>query len=273
MASGIAHIAQRRGLLAELVRTDLRARDAGTLLGPVWWLLDPLILMLTYWMLVKIIGYGGRLEDFPVFILCGLLPTKFMMGSVASSALLLPRRRSLIMAYPFPTAYLPLSNVCSNLVFFVVSMPVLGVVGVLVFGRPAGPQAIQLLLLIVPMTILTAGCSLIAAALGAIVRDLSNIIAYSARLLTYASPVIYSAETVRTMLSDVGEDGTLGAALFVVYQCNPLALAIEIIRASIYEPAWVSPVWWAVLCAEAIAVAFVGLTVYTRCESRVVKMI
>lgn len=273
MSSSLAAMVRRRDLLIEFVVSDLKQKDAGTLLGPIWWLLDPLILMMMYWMLVLVLGRGGDREAFPIFLLCGLLPAKFIAGTPAASAGILFKRRSLIQAYPFPTVFLPLSNTLSNLVFFALAVPLLGVAGALLFDRQLGLHTSQLLLLIVPMTVLTAGLCMIAAVFGAMVRDLANVLRYAARLLTYASPVIYGPDRIRNMVADIGQDGRLGELIFTLYQSNPLAIAIVVIRGSVYSPEWVAWGWWAVLCAEAAVVYAVGYWIYRRYERRVVKFI
>lgn len=273
MMSSFRNMLQRRDLLMELVRSDLRQRDADTALGPIWWLIDPLILMLMYWMLVLVLGRGGGREAFPVFLLCGLLTAKYLTGSVATSASILFRRRGMIQAYPFPTALLPVATVLINLIFFVIAVLVLMVVSVPFFGRSLDWSFIQLPLMLVPFTMLTLGASMIAAGLGATIRDLTNVIQYGARLLTYASPVIYGPERIGQALEEWSRGGWLGEGLFVLYQSNPLAIAIEIVRGSVYEPGWVAWQWWLVLGVESVLMLALGVWWYHRIEKRVVKFL
>ena len=273
MTSTLRDIVDRKFLLKELIVSELRQRDAGTLLGPIWWLIDPIVLMFMYWMLVLILGRGGGRPAFPVFILCGLICAKYITGTMANTAGILWRRNSLIQAYNFPTIYLPYATVVSNLVFFAITLPLLGVVGVVFFGRSIGIEVSQLLLLVVPMTALTAGLSLMAAVFGAMIRDLANVIAYGARIMTYASPVIYGPERIQRMIEGWADGAWYGTLAYQLYMSNPLAISIVIVRGSVYEPAWVAWPSWALLFVEAAIVYAIGHWMYRRYERRVVKFV
>ena len=57
---GIADIRSRRRLVRYLVQADIRKRGADTLLGNIWWVLDPLLQMVVYVVFVTIIVTNGR---------------------------------------------------------------------------------------------------------------------------------------------------------------------------------------------------------------------
>ena len=61
---GIDDIVSRRRLVRYLVQADMRKRGADTLLGNFWWVLDPLLQMLVYWVFVSII-VQRNLPDYP----------------------------------------------------------------------------------------------------------------------------------------------------------------------------------------------------------------
>ena len=86
---GVTETLSRRRLIAYLVRADLKKTGADTLLGNVWWFLDPCsrCSCTTCWS--GIILARGRLEDYPLFIFTAILPWKWFSetvhGGVASS--------------------------------------------------------------------------------------------------------------------------------------------------------------------------------------------
>ena len=65
---GIDEILSRRRLVRYLVQADLRKKGADTLLGNVWWVLDPLLQMVVYVVFVAIILQAST-PDYPLFIL------------------------------------------------------------------------------------------------------------------------------------------------------------------------------------------------------------
>src|SRR5450756_864511 len=69
----VRDVLSRRRLIQYLVRADLKKHGADTLLGNVWWILDPLLTMLVYVILIAIILRSNR-EAYPLFIFCAILP-------------------------------------------------------------------------------------------------------------------------------------------------------------------------------------------------------
>ena len=81
--TGFDELFSRRRLIRYLVQADLKKKGADTLLGNIWWVIDPLLQMLVYVILVSVIFDktvpGG---DYPLFIFCAILPWKWFTSSV-----------------------------------------------------------------------------------------------------------------------------------------------------------------------------------------------
>ena len=86
MISNLKNLLARKDLLRALVVSDLRASDASTRLGWLWWILDPLLLMFIYWGVFSILS-RGRVDyaPYPIFILCALLPWKHLSVAAGKS--------------------------------------------------------------------------------------------------------------------------------------------------------------------------------------------
>jgi ABC-type polysaccharide/polyol phosphate export permease len=84
VAEGIREAFARRRLIRYLVLADLKKKGADTLLGNVWWVLDPLLQMLVYVVLVTVIFAKTR-PDYPLFIFAANLPWKWFTSSVADA--------------------------------------------------------------------------------------------------------------------------------------------------------------------------------------------
>jgi ABC-type polysaccharide/polyol phosphate export permease len=277
MDSNWSNLVARRDLLQELVVSDVRTSTAGTRLGWIWWLLDPLLLMLIYWGIVS--GLFGRGRDeyapYPVFILCALITWKHLSSCAATAPRVLRAREALIKSVPFPTMVLPLSLVLSSLVYFLFGFLVLLVAAALWPSPQHSGSYLPLLqvpLLIAMQALIVTGICLPLASYGVLVRDLGNAMRYVLRVGFYLSPGLYGIDLVREVL--LGKLGpALGAVAFGVYMLNPFAVLISGYRDSIFYGRFLPLEFWVTLLAEAIALLFVGHLVYQHYDRRVIKFL
>lgn len=264
MLSTWKNVVARRDLLSALVRSELRTQTAGTILGWLWWLVDPLIMMVIYWaVIVGILGRGADYAPYPVFVLCGLLPWKHLSFSLNRATGVLRGAEGLIKAIPFPTIVLPLGRVLTGFVCFLFGMLVL-LVTALVCGRPLGATAVQLVPLLALQLVLVAGLSLAVAAIGVRVRDLSVVMNHVLRVGFYATPVIYGLDLVATRLPE---------PWLTVYHLNPFVLLIEGYRGALFSGQWLPLAAWPLLAAEAAILFGVGYWIYRHHDRRVIKFL
>ena len=78
---GFREIWSHRRLTRYLVRADLKKHGSDTLLGNIWWVLDPLLQMVVYVVLVQVI-FQRRHEDYPLFVFAAILPWKWFSSAV-----------------------------------------------------------------------------------------------------------------------------------------------------------------------------------------------
>src|SRR6266436_9928411 len=84
VGEGIADIRSRRRLVRYLVQADAHKRGADTLLGNIWWVLDPLLQMLVYLVFVEIIA-PRNIPAYPLFIFSAILPWKWFSASIGDA--------------------------------------------------------------------------------------------------------------------------------------------------------------------------------------------
>ena len=194
--SNWSNLVARRDLVRELTLSELRAQRQETSLGWVFWLVDPLIMMLIYWaVVVGIFQRGEGYAPYPVFILCALLPWKHFTSGLNASAKILRARDVLIKSIAFPTIALPLTIVLAGFSNFLFGLVVL-LGAAAAFGRPVGWPLWQLLPLLVLQLTLVTGICLAAASFGALVRDLSGFLGHLTRIGFYGSPILYGIDIV-----------------------------------------------------------------------------
>lgn len=274
MISNWSNLVARRDLLRELTLAELRSKSQETRLGWLWWLVDPLIMMLIYWgVVVGIFGRGEQYSPYPVFILCAMLPWKHFTSSVNASAKVLRGRDALIKSIAFPTIVLPLTIVFagfSNFMFGVIVL--LG--SAIAFDLPMGISLVQIPALMLLQLAIVCGFSLAVACFGALVRDLSGFLGHLMRIGFYVSPCLYGVD----MVEDRFLSGPLGELPFAewiptLYMLNPFAILFTGYREALFYGRMLEPNLWALLVAEAAILLFGGWRIYQYFDRRVIKFL
>ena len=106
MREAVRDIASRRRLIGYLVQADLRKKGSDTLLGNVWWVLDPLLQMMVYVIVVSVIFDRGG-PDYPLFVFAAILPWKWFSSSVTDGIISVTGQDKLIRQIHFPKLVLP----------------------------------------------------------------------------------------------------------------------------------------------------------------------
>jgi len=222
----LREVIRRRELIRFLVTSNLKSSQKTSVLGYLWWLLDPLMLMVVYTLMMKILARTGKLPGFPMFLFCGLLPFKSFAGSLMGSVGTIVSNQQLIKQVPFPRAVIPISLVLTNFFHCVIGIVPLVLIG-LVYGiRPTWRYALLPIPLLI-LLIFTLGLSLLVSFFGVWFRDLQNILQFVTRLWWYMSPGLYGLYWV---------DQRLGHARSLVFRLNPLSHIFPAIRQAVYYP-------------------------------------
>jgi len=192
MIEQLKNIWQRRELLYYIVRFQMKAEKKNKVLGFVWSFLDPLLLALTYIVLVHyIFGRGG--PQFPALLFIALLSWKWFASSLSRSVTSITSKVGLIQSVRFPLAILPLSGIIIGffdwLFGFVILVPIL-----FIFEASFTVNILWLPVLLLIEFVGIVGICLIMAVVGTYLADLGNIIQFLIRICFYLSPILYSVE-------------------------------------------------------------------------------
>src|SRR5215510_1611408 len=115
---------RQRELIGVLVAKQLKLRYRGTLLGFVWTLLNPLLLMLVY-TLVFAVYFRIDLPSYPAFLFTGLLPWLWFASSLQQGVTSILDGTSLVTRSQFPAEILPVVTLTANTVNFLLTLPLL----------------------------------------------------------------------------------------------------------------------------------------------------
>ena len=192
---------KHRHLLAVMTARELKARYRGSVLGFLWSLANPLLLLGVYTFVFSLV-FQPRVEGqspYPVFLVCGLFPWLWVSSSLYEGTSSLTSNAGLIRRSVFPVELLPLVPVLSNLVNFVLSVPILvgAVVAARALGHPVGGPSILLLPLVVAAHLpFVAGAALALAALAVHFKDVRDIVSNLLTLGFFLTPILYSIDAV-----------------------------------------------------------------------------
>lgn len=179
-----------------LVNREVRARYKGSALGFVWSLLNPLMMMAVYF-LVFSVYMRINIPNYSLFLFCGLLPWQWFATSITNATSTIVANGNLIKKVYFPLEILPLVNVTTNLVNFLLSLPIL--LGFMAFMHvPLTWNVLFLPLLVAVQFLMTLGFSLILCTLNTFYRDIEQLLGPILLTWFYITPVIYQASSIPT---------------------------------------------------------------------------
>ena len=227
LREAVTDIVSRRRLVRYLVAAEIRKRGADTLLGNLWWVLDPLLQMLVYVVFVTIIG-RGRVEDYPLFIFAAILPWKWFTAAVTDATTSVVSQDRLIKQIAFPKLVLPVAATSAGVVGFAFGLIPLGLI-LLAYSDRISPYLVLIPVIAAVQYVFTLAMAILAAAVNVFFRDLGNVLRHGLRLWWYMSPGLYSLLLLED-LAIVQENPILRT----IAGLNPFAVLFESYRVVIY---------------------------------------
>ena len=188
----LVHVLQYRELIRNLVIRDLKVRYKNSMLGILWSLMNPLLMMIVFTVVFTIMApiRAGSVKNFPVFVLCALLPWNFFASSVIGCTTSIVSNASLVKKVYFPREVLPLSLVIANLINFLIALIVLFAV-IFIFQIPLTIWLIFLPLVILIQTIFTLGIGFFLATANVFYRDTQQVMDVVMLAWFFMTPIIY----------------------------------------------------------------------------------
>ena len=216
---------QYRDLLLLFVKRDVVTVYKQTILGPLWYLLQPLFTSITFTIIFnKVAGIEtGTVPPF-LFNLAGIMVWNYFTACLTDTSDTFKRNAAIFGKVYFPRLIMPLSTVISNLLKFGIQFMIFIAFYVFYYFQGAAINMNGSLLffplLIALMGILGLGLGMLISSLVTKYRDLSYLIGFGVQLLMYLSAVMYPMALIQDKMPDY--------AWLVQY--NPLAYIIETTR-------------------------------------------
>lgn len=172
----------------------MKARYRGTLLGFLWSLVNPLLLLAIYSFVFTVI-FQPRIQGvtpYGIFLFTGLLPWIWFSSALLESAVVFQEQAPLLKKVYFPLEVLPLTKVFSQGVHFFLALPIL-VLSLALTGH-LGWRAFFSIIPLVGEFLFLVGASLVVGGLAAYFKDLRDILQNLLTLSFFATPIIYTLD-------------------------------------------------------------------------------
>jgi len=201
----VRSLARNHKLMTSMVRRDILARYRGSFGGSLWTIINPLLLMTTYFFLFGIVlkqkFEGG---SYVLYFLAGILPWLAISEALARSPSIMMEYRSFVKKLVFPLETLPVNLVIAGAVTEAIGL-VIFTLGLL-YSRHGLPWSVLWLpALIIPQLLFTVGLCWFLAALGVFLRDLGQILGFILTAWFFLTPICYPESqlhgTMRTIQS------------------------------------------------------------------------
>jgi teichoic acid transport system permease protein len=184
----------RRTFAYRMPIRDLRAKNLNNVLGMLWFLLNPALLVTVYYLFFGlIIGTNRGVDNFLTFLSAGIFTYGFIQRTVTSSSRTLTTSIGLIRAIKFPRAILPIAETIEQTAAHIPAIFVLCAVALVTGERPTATWLL-LFPLVLFQAIFALGLGLMLARTTTTFRDLQSFMPFGFRLVFYMSGVLYSVE-------------------------------------------------------------------------------
>ena len=193
--SNFIEVYRYRSLVWALVVRHLSIRYRGSVLGFLWTFLNPLCLMLVYTLVFKYYIRFDQVNNYTIFLFCGLLPWLWVQSSLIEGSSSVVGSGHLITKSMFPAQILPTVAVLINLVNFALSLPLLFIF-MLIAQMELHWTLLALPLLVIIQFFFLVGLSWVLGALNVHFRDVQHIVGNLLTFLFFLCPILYPFEQV-----------------------------------------------------------------------------
>ena len=249
MSTYIQNFLRFRPLLGELMARDIKIKYRRSVLGVLWTLLNPLLMMVVLSVVYSNL-FKFDIENFPLYLLSGQVIFNFYSDATTNSMTAILNSASLIKKIYVPKYLFVLSRICSSVINFLAAFLAMIIVMLALrvdFHYTVFLAFVPVLLLI----IFSLGIGLILSAITVKFRDVMHLYSVFVTVLMYLTPVIYPMSILPDWLA-------------VIVNANPLTNYLTMFRDVMMNNTPPSIASVVLATVEVIIVMAVGLYVFYK---------
>jgi ABC-type polysaccharide/polyol phosphate export permease len=241
-------------VLQNLIVKDFKVRYRNMSLGVFWSLLNPLVMLGVLWFVFTKIFPNTTIQNFSVFVLCGLIPYNFFNLGWIVGTMSLVDNAQLIKHVPVPREVVPIAGVLSQCIHLGVQ------VCLLLFFVIISGISINLYWLLLPVlwffeVIFVCGLALASAALNVYIRDMRYFVESANNILFWFVPIFYPFSIIPQKFREI-------------YQFNPVAAIVLATRNILIDGIAPPETLLIKLVLSSLCVLCVGLFVFHTLKPR-----
>lgn len=258
-AVDFAEIWRYRDLYIMLVKRDIVTLYKQTVLGPLWFFIQPIMTTVMY-----MVVFGGIAKiptdgvPQPLFYLAGICVWQYFSDCLNKTSATFITNANVFGKVYFPRLVVPLATVTSNLIKFAIQFLLFMIVYgyFLCTGAHVAPNLHALLfpLLLLLVATLSLGFGVIFSSMTTKYRDLTFLLTFFVQLWMYATPVIYPLSTITN------------EKIKMVMMANPLTGVVEAFKYGLLGAGSFS---WGMLSYSAcfaVLLLAIGIVVFNRVQ-------
>ena len=182
-------------LVLVLTQKEVKVRYKNSVLGYLWSIGHPLAYTAVFWIAFKIV-MRINMENYLLFLITGLFPWQWFANSVNVSPIAYISNAQIIKKVSFPRNIIPLTIVLQDMIHFVFTLPVIGLVMHIYGKHPSAAWIAGIPLMLFLQLIFTYGISLVVSTVNLFFRDLERLTGILVTFIFYFTPIVYSYDMI-----------------------------------------------------------------------------
>lgn len=247
-----------RDLIWLFVQRDFKTRYKQTILGPLWFIIQPLFTTVIYTFVFGNLA-GLSTDGLPQFLfyMSGNVPWLYFSTCLTSTSSTFTGNAGIFGKVYFPRLTTPIATVITSMINFIIQFAMFIFFEVYFLIKGADIQityvAVLTPVLIFQLALLGMGFGIIISSLTTKYRDLQVLVGFGVSLWMYATPVVYAVSS-------------LSPKAYAILMLNPVAPIIEMMRYGWLGAGTVSYLYWGISWITTIVVVILGIIIFNKVE-------
>lgn len=224
---------QSRGLIWKLAKNDFKKRYAGSYLGIVWALAQPVVTVLMYWIVfekvfearVSFVAADGAEPPYVLYLTAGLVPWFYFSEAISQGTMALVEYSYLVKKVVFNISILPIIKAVAATFIHLFFAGILLALS-LCYGYTPTVYTLQLFYYSLCLFLFVLALSYLTSALVVFIRDLQQVIGIALQIGMWATPIMWN---INMLPND---------NMKTLFKLNPLVYVVNGYRSALFEEMW-----------------------------------
>lgn len=227
----VTELYQNRHLIWKLAKNDFKKRYAGSWMGAVWAMVQPVVTVVMYWLVFDVIMHGagtamrgGGEIPFVLFLTAGLVPWFYFTEALSSGTMALAEYNYLVKKVVFKISILPIIKVIGATFIHIFFAGILLLVAML-YGYMPTLYTLQIVYYSFCVFVLVLALSYTTCALQVFMKDIAQIINIILQIGMWATPIMW-------------DFGAISPSWAKILKLNPMVYVVNGYRDAVYNHGW-----------------------------------